>query len=63
MGAGGNEEILTEYTQDRFGQHIEGIKLSNAFYDAQMPLLKAAFEDRLVEIPQDADIRGDLRSI
>ena len=63
MDAGGNGETLAEYTRDRFGSHIEGIKLNNAFYGCNMPLFKSAFEDQILKIPRDADIRNDIRSI
>ena len=62
MDAGGNGETLAEYTRDRFGYHIEGIKLNNAFYGTNMPLFKAAFEDGLLKIPRDADVEMTLRS-
>ena len=63
MDAGGNGETLAEYTRDKFGTHIEGMKLNNPFYGAAMPLLKSAFEDRLLQIPRDMDLREDLRTI
>lgn len=63
MDATGNGETLAEYTMDKFGSRIGCIKLSDAFYSANMTAFKAAFEDGLIKIPRHADVRRDLRSI
>lgn len=63
MDATGNGETLAEYTQDRYGDRIEAVKLNDAFYGANMTAFKAAFEDDLIRIPRHADVRRDLRSI
>jgi len=63
MDATGNGETIAEYTLDKYGQRIEPVKLNDAFYGAQMTHFKAAFEDGLIRIPRNADVRRDLRSI
>lgn len=63
MDATGNGETIAEYTQDKYGLRIMPVKLNDAFYGAQMTHFKAAFEDGLIRIPRNADIRRDLRSI
>lgn len=63
MDATGNGETISEYTQDKFGSRIEPVKLNEAFYGAHFPALKESFEDNLLTIPRDKDIRRDLRQI
>ena len=63
MDATGNGETLAEYTLDKYGSRIQPIKLNDAFYGAHMPVFKAAFEDGLIRVPRNADVRRDLRSI
>lgn len=63
MDATGNGETLAEYTADKYGSSIQQIKLNDAFYGANMTNFKSAFEDGLIKIPRNADVRRDLRSI
>ncbi|MHB9021313.1 MAG: hypothetical protein ACYC3A_05760 [Halothiobacillus sp.] len=63
MDATGNGETIAEYTMDKYGGRINPIKLNDAFYGANMTAFKAAFEDGLIKIPRNADVRRDLRSI
>ncbi len=63
MDATGNGETLAEYTADKYGSMIQQTKLNDAYYGANMPVFKSAFEDGLIKIPRHADIRRDLRSI
>lgn len=63
MDGTGNGETMAEYTRDKFGSRIQPIKFNDAFYGANMPIFKAAFEDSLIRTPRHADVRRDLRSI
>lgn len=62
--ATGNGGFLAETTQQVFGaERIEKVMLSLAWYLANMPPMKAAFEDRTLQIPADADSTDDIRQI
>jgi phage FluMu gp28-like protein len=64
MDARGNGQYLAEVAMQRYGaQRIAQVMLSVAWYRENMPPLKAAFEDRSLVIPKDADVLGDLRSL
>lgn len=67
MDATGNGLALAEYAQQQpWGGplRIEAVKLSDAFYVANMPHFQAAFQDgTLTDIPRDDEIRDDLRAI
>jgi phage FluMu gp28-like protein len=62
--ARGNGQFLAEYAVQRYGAlRIEAVMLSQPWYLANMPVLKACFEDRTIELPLDADTKGDFRLI
>jgi phage FluMu gp28-like protein len=62
--ARGNGQFLAEYAMQRYGPlRIEAVMLSQPWYLANMPPLKAAFEDRSILLPMDADVKADLRQI
>lgn len=65
MDAGGNGAALAEFAADRYGvSRIEQIKLSEAFYLAEMAKFKAALEDATLDgLPRDDQCRDDLRAI
>ena len=64
MDARGNGQQLAEYAWQRYGaQRIERVMLSDAWYRDNMPGFKSAFEDGAILIPQDADVRQDLRDL
>lgn len=64
MDARGNGQYLAEVAMQRYGAgRIAQVMLSVEWYRDAMPRMKAAFEDRVLEIPKDADILGDLRAI
>ena len=55
---------LSELVMQRFGaSRVEEVKATRDWYRETMPALKARFEDRSIEIPRDADITQDLRSV
>ena len=65
MDATGNGAALAEAMAQRYGvELIEQVKLSEAFYLAHMPKLKAALQDgTLLDLPRDDAIRDDMRAI
>lgn len=64
MDATGSGETLAEYTADKFGVNvIHQIKLNRQWYGLNMPKLVQAFEDGTIDLPRDADIESDLRSV
>jgi len=65
MDATGNGAALAEAAAQRYGtQLIEQVKLSDAFYLAHMPKLKAGLQDgTLRDLPRDELHRDDLRAI
>lgn len=64
MDATGNGAYLAEVTAQAYGGHrIEEVKLSESWYRENMPALRAAFEDGMLEIPADSLIVDDLRAI
>lgn len=65
MDATGNGAALAEAMAQEFGvEMIEQVKLSDAFYLAHMPKLKAGLQDgTLTDIPRDDQLQDDLRAI
>jgi len=60
----GNGQALAEYAWQRYGQgRIAIVMLSTEWYRDHMPAFKASFEDATIEIPKDADVLRDLRSV
>lgn len=63
MDARGNGQYLAEIAMQRYGSRISQVMLSADWYRDNMPRYKAAFEDGAIEIPRDADILADHRSL
>ncbi len=64
LDARGNGQALAEFARVRFGAaFVLEVMISQAFYRESMPRLKAAFEDKTLEIPKDNEILGDLRAV
>lgn len=62
--ARGNGQYLAEVAMQKYGAgRIAQVMLSTEWYRAHMPRLKAAFEDRAIDAPKDADILADLRLV
>ncbi|RLC25795.1 MAG: hypothetical protein DRH56_05355 [Deltaproteobacteria bacterium] len=62
--ARGNGQQIAEEAADEFGHDvIHHVRLSRAWYAVNFPLLKAAFEDSMIEIPRDDDVSRDLRAV
>lgn len=64
LDARGNGQYLAEVARQRFGSHlINEVMLSDAWYREHMPRYQAAFEDKTITIPKDADILDDMMSV
>jgi phage FluMu gp28-like protein len=64
LDARGNGQYLAEVAMQRYGaSRIAQVMLSEGWYRDNMPRYKAAFEDRSITLPMDADIIEDHRSI
>jgi len=62
--ARGNGQYLAEVAAQKFGpQRISEVMLSESWYRENMPKYKAAFEDRTILLPKDADIIEDHRAL
>lgn len=62
--ARGNGQALAEYAMQKYGPlAIEAVMLSQPWYLANFPLLKARMEDRTILLPKDADAKMDLRQV
>lgn len=63
MDARGNGQYLAEVAMQRYGQRIHQVMLTAEWYRENMPRYRAAFEDRTILLPRDADILDDHRAI
>ncbi len=62
--ARGNGQYLAEVAMQRYGEfRITQVMLSTEWYRENMPPYKAAYEDKNIEIPRDADILEDHRAV
>jgi phage FluMu gp28-like protein len=64
MDARGNGQYLAEVAMQKYGaSRIAQVMLSKEWYRENMPQFKAAFEDKKLILPMDADVLADLRTI
>ncbi|MCL4873112.1 hypothetical protein KJ039_03420 [bacterium] len=63
MDARGNGQYLAEVAAQKYGQKISQVMISTEWYREVMPKYKAAFEDRTIRLPRDADILDDHRAV
>ncbi|OOZ41649.1 hypothetical protein BOW53_02935 [Solemya pervernicosa gill symbiont] len=64
MDATGSGATLAEYTADKYGRPlINEVMLNDKWYRENMGKVQNAFEDGVIEIPRDADIKNDLRQL
>jgi phage FluMu gp28-like protein len=61
LDAGGNGAYLAEVATQRYGAYrVEEVKITAGWYLAEVAPFKAAFEDRAITVPADADVVRDL---
>jgi phage FluMu gp28-like protein len=64
LDARGNGQYLAEVTAQKFGHsRVRQVMLSEPWYRENMPPYKAAFEDKAIALPKDADILDDHRAV
>jgi len=64
MDATGNGATIAEYAADEFGHtRIDQVMLNNAWYRENMVPFQTAFQDQMLDLPQDADIKNDIRAL
>ena len=64
MDATGNGYGLAEDTADKYGRpRILEVMLNDAWYRENMTPFQQAFEDSMFDLPRDADVLNDLRSL
>ncbi|NOR63262.1 MAG: hypothetical protein GQ535_12310 [Rhodobacteraceae bacterium] len=61
--ARGNGQYLAEFARQKFGEMVEAVMSTQAWYLEHFPPLKAAHEDRSIKYPMDADLKNDLRVV
>jgi phage FluMu gp28-like protein len=64
IDATGNGSQIAEETQQEFGfDRITALKISDSYYELNMPRWKAAFEDHRVGTPRNDDVYRDHRAV
>ena len=63
LDARGNGQYLAEVAVERYGERVEAVMPTQAWYLENFPPLKAAFEDGSISIPRDDDVASDLRAV
>ncbi len=64
LDARGNGQYLAEVAMQRYGtSRIAEVMLTEPWYRDNMPRYKAAFEDKTIVLPKDADIIEDHRAV
>lgn len=63
IDANGVGAQLAEEAEDRWGSRAEGVSLNGQVPGLIATKVKKAFEDRLIRIPDDAEIRRDLHQV
>ncbi|WP_050926361.1 terminase large subunit domain-containing protein [Vibrio harveyi] len=63
LDARGNGQYLAEQARYKYGEEVQEIMLSVAYYRENMPRFKAAFEDDELQLPKHEDVITDLGQI
>lgn len=64
MDATGTGETLAEYTAEKYGEHmVHEIKLNRNWYGLWTPKLVSAFEDDMIDLPRDDNLKNDCTAI
>ncbi|PMG63016.1 terminase large subunit domain-containing protein [Vibrio splendidus] len=63
LDARGNGQYLAEQARYKYGEEVQEVMLSVAYYRENMPRFKAAFEDDEIQLPKHEDIITDLGQI
>ncbi|SPL69464.1 hypothetical protein KPC_0642 [Acinetobacter stercoris] len=64
MDATGSGKTLTEDTAEKYCEHmVHQIKLRSAWYGLWTPKLVTVFENDMIDLPMDADLKNDCSAI
>ena len=63
LDARGNGQYLAEQAHYKYGEEVQEVMLSVAYYRENMPRFKAAFEDDELKLPKHEDVITDLGQI
>jgi phage FluMu gp28-like protein len=63
LDAGGNGMAHAEAAADRYGSSVLQVMMTEPWYRAHMPPLRAALEDDMLTLPRDRDIETDFRMV
>lgn len=55
--------MLAERLQKRYGAVVEPVQFTAQVKERLAPMVKQAFEDRLVRIPDHREVRGDINAV
>jgi len=61
--ARGNGQYLAEFARQKYGEMVEAVMTTQAWYLEHFPPLKADHEDRNITYPKDADLKNDMRVV
>ncbi len=64
LDATGSGETTAEFTADKFGwSRVGQVKITRTWYGLWMPKMIQLFEDSSIDLPKDANLEQDIRSI
>lgn len=64
VDSGGNGGFIGEKALQRWGSTlVDAVQLSEQWYASNMPRFRAAFEEHLIELTRDSDVRDDILMI
>lgn len=64
MDATGNGQTIAEYTADEFGhKRVYQVTLNDAWYRENMGPFEDAFSDGTIDLPKDANVLNDIRTL
>ncbi len=55
--------MLAEHLVQKYGSIVEPVQFTAAFKERITPMVKKAFEDRTVRIPDNREVRGDINAV
>lgn len=63
LDANGNGMVLAQEARQAFGEKIVELMPNDAWFREHSPRFRSAFEERVIELPADRDVRDDLRQL
>lgn len=62
MDGGGNGSYLAEQAKLKYRSRVEVVDITRGWYVEHLPPFRRAFEDELLRVPRDADVKADLQA-